>query len=74
MTGSTAHSRGDEIVRALLTQPYPRDPYPLYHELRSLAPVFPSEAGPWILTSYDACALAFRSPLFGQGESAQLVR
>ncbi|HUP74184.1 MAG TPA: cytochrome P450 [Acidimicrobiales bacterium] len=74
MTTGTPRSRGDEIVRALLTQPYPRDPYPLYHELRSIDAVFPSEAGPWILTSYDACALAFRSPLFGQGESAELVR
>ena len=53
-------ARGNEIVQQLLTQPYPRDPYPLYHELRTLAPVFPSDAGPWILTSYDACALAFR--------------
>ena len=66
--------RGNEIVTALLTQPYPRDPYPLYHELRALAPVFQSDAGPWILTSYDACAMAFRSPAFGQGESARLVR
>ncbi|MEO8694680.1 MAG: cytochrome P450 [Acidimicrobiales bacterium] len=67
-------SRGDDIVQQLLTQPYPRDPYPLYHELRSIAPVFRSDAGPWILTSYDACAMAFRSASFGQGESAQLVR
>src|SRR5438128_2698234 len=43
-------------------------------ERRAVAPVFPSEAGPWVLTSYDACALAFRSPAFGQGESAELVR
>jgi cytochrome P450 len=67
-------ARGDEIVRRLLTQPYPHDPYPLYHELRELAPVFPSEAGPWVFTSYEACSLAFRSPAFGQGEAAQLVR
>lgn len=71
---NAVRARGNEIVTALLTQPYPRDPYPLYHELRSLAPVFQSEAGPWILTSYDACAMAFRSPAFGQGESARLVR
>jgi cytochrome P450 len=72
--GNATRSRGDDIVQQLLTQPYPRDPYPLYHELRSLGPVFPSAAGPWILTSYDACALAFRSPAFGQGEAAELVR
>ena len=72
--GSAARSRGDEIVQQLLTQPYPRDPYPLYHELRAIGPVFQSAAGPWILTSYDACALTFRSPAFGQGEAAELVR
>ena len=73
-SGNATRSRGNDIVQQLLTQPYPRDPYPLYHELRALAPVFPSDAGPWILTSYDACAMAFRSPAFGQGESAELVR
>src|SRR5689334_10551078 len=72
--GNAARSRGDEIVQQLLTQPYPRDPYPLYHELRAIGPVFPSAAGPWILTSYEACALTFRSPAFGQGEAAELVR
>lgn len=69
-----SRSRGDDIVRSLLTQPYPRDPYPLYDELRTLDPVFASEAGSWVLTSYDACALVFRSPQFGQGDAAELVR
>ena len=73
-SGNITRSHGDDIVQQLLTQPYPRDPYPLYHELRALDPVFRSQAGPWVLTSYDACALAFRSPAFGQGESAELVR
>ena len=67
-------ARGDEIVAQLLTQPYPRDPYPLYHELRALAPVFRADAGMWVFTSYEACALVFRSPAFGQGEAAELVR
>ena len=66
--------RGDEIVRQLMTLPYPRDPYPLYRELRDLAPVFPSSAGLWVLTSYQACAMVFRSPAFGQGQAAKLVR
>jgi cytochrome P450 len=71
---SAAAVRGNEIVHELLTEPYPYDPYPLYHELRNLAPVFPSDTGMWILTSYSACALALRSPTFGQGEAAKLVR
>jgi cytochrome P450 len=57
-----------------MTQPYPRHPHPLYHELRSVSPVFESDLGMWVLTSYEACALAFRSPAFGQGEAAKLVR
>jgi cytochrome P450 len=30
--------------------------------------------GMWVLTSYQACALVFRSPAFGQGQAAELVR
>jgi cytochrome P450 len=74
VTVLTTAARGDEIVRQLMTPPYPRDPYPLYHELRKLAPVFSSDVGMWILTSYQACSLVFRSPAFGQGQAAQLVR
>src|SRR5690348_15104841 len=69
-----SNARANDIVRTLLTPPYPRDPYPLYHELRALAPVFESDAGPWVMTTYAACATAFRSPAFGQGEAARLVR
>ena len=70
----TISTRGDDIVRELMTPPYPRHPHPLYHELRGLSPVFESEMGMWVLTSYEACALAFRSPAFGQGEAAEVVR
>ena len=74
-TGVATHrSRAEAIIRQLLTKPYPHDPYPLYHELRALDPVFASETGMWVLTSYEACSLVFRSPLFGQGEAAELVR
>ena len=71
---SSRTDRGDAIVRQLMTPPYPRQLHPLYHELRSVSPVFESELGMWVLTSYDACAIAFRSPAFGQGEAAELVR
>ncbi len=67
-------SRGDEIVARLLTQPYPHDPYPLYAELRDLAPVFPSQTGQTVLTTYEAVSTVFRSPSFGQGETVNLVR
>jgi cytochrome P450 len=71
---STMSTRGDDIVRELMTPPYPRHPHPLYHELRDLSPVFESQMGLWVLTSYEACAVAFRSPAFGQGEAAKVVR
>ena len=71
---STISTRGDDIVRELMTPPYPRHPHPLYHELRDLSPVLESQLGMWVLTSYEACALAFRSPSFGQGEAAKVVR
>jgi cytochrome P450 len=71
---TTIQDRGDAIVQELMAPPYPARPYSLYRELRELAPVFESQSGVWVLTSYEACALAFRSPSFGQGEAAQLVR
>jgi cytochrome P450 len=67
-------SRGDEIVAQLLTQPYPHDPYPLYAELRDLAPAFPASMGQWVVTTYDAVSTMFRSASFGQGEAVNLVR
>ena len=42
------------------------DPYPIYHELRSAAPVHRSEAGMWILTRYDDCWATLRDPRFGK--------
>jgi hypothetical protein len=55
---SSVAERGQTIVHELMTQPYPRHPHPLYHELRAISPVFESDQGMWVLTSYDACALA----------------
>jgi cytochrome P450 len=74
MASTTTTARGDEIVGALLTQPYPYDPYPLYAELRELAPVFPSAAGVHVLTTYEGVSTVFRSPQFGQGEAVNLVK
>jgi cytochrome P450 len=73
-TSNGVTTRSDDIVRELMTKPYPRHPQPLYNELRELSPVFETSGGMWILTSYEACALAFRSPAFGQGEAAAIIR
>lgn len=63
----------DEIIRALTTPPFPHDPYPLYAELRELAPVYQSESGMWFASSYEAAATVLRSPTFGQGDGARMI-
>ncbi len=68
------HSRAEAIITALANPPFPDDPYPLYHELRSLAPVYFSESGMCYVTSYEGCSTVFRSAAFGQGEGARRVR
>lgn len=70
MAGDKAH----ELLERLGTAPYPLDPYPLYRELRQVAPVVPSTSGLWYATTYEACAVVFRSPAFGQGEGGRRLR
>jgi cytochrome P450 len=67
-------SRAEAIISELGHPPFPVDPYPLYHELRSLAPVFMSDSGMCYVTTYDGCSTVFRSSGFGQGEGAKRVR
>ncbi len=54
----------ESIVRELFFTPEGRsDPYPRYHRLRDLAPVFHSETlQSWLLTRYDDCKAALRDP------------
>jgi hypothetical protein len=61
--------RADEaeaVATALIRTPEGRsNPYPLYHRLRELAPVFRSEAASgWLLTTYDDCKAVLRDPRF----------
>jgi cytochrome P450 len=62
-------STGDEITidttfdRHLLTPVYLANPYRFYHQLRSEAPVYWSEAmGAWLLTRYSDAEAALRDP------------
>lgn len=54
----------EAVVRELFFTPEGRaDPYPRYHRLRELAPVFHSETlHAWLLTRYDDCKAALRDP------------
>jgi cytochrome P450 len=61
------------IIAALSTPPFPHDPYPLYAELRDLAPVYRSDSGMWFASSYEAAATVLRSPAFGQGQGARMI-
>jgi cytochrome P450 len=63
----------EEIIRTLSTPPFPQNPYPLYAQLRELAPVYRSESKMWFATSYEGAASVLRSPAFGQGEDAKMI-
>jgi cytochrome P450 len=63
----TEHALAAEaVVTELFFTPEGRaDPYPRYHQLRELAPVFRSEKlQAWLLTRYEDCKSALRDPRF----------
>src|SRR6266481_5409311 len=41
------------------------DPYPFYHRLRAVAPVYQTPMGFWVLTRYDDVLTVLRDPRFG---------
>src|SRR5208337_4689297 len=43
------------------------DPYPVFRQLRLLAPVFKAPFGRWFLTGYENTALLLRDRRFGKG-------
>jgi cytochrome P450 len=55
------------LIRLLLTPEGRSDPYPLYRELRDIAPVLRSTFGPVVLSRYDDCLTALRDPRLGRG-------
>jgi cytochrome P450 len=58
----------DEIFAALLLTPEGRaDPYVLYEQLRTEAPVFRSNMNLLVLARYDDCMAALRNPRLGRG-------
>jgi cytochrome P450 len=57
----------DVVVRLFKTSEGRRDPYPLYHRLRELAPVHRSdEVHVWLLSRYEDGAAALRDPRLGK--------
>jgi cytochrome P450 len=49
-----------------------RDPYPLYHRLRELAPVFSSPSYGTLLTRYDDCQAVLRDPRLVRGWATRM--
>jgi cytochrome P450 len=65
----------DVVVHELLQTPEGRrNPYPLYHRLRDLAPVHRTRWGTWFLTRYRDCAAALRDPRLGKDYATQMER
>ena len=67
-------SHAEKIVDRLFLTPEGRsDPYPLYHELRSTAPVHYSEAlEAWFVSPYADVAAIVRDPRFGKDYPRQM--
>ena len=55
------------LIRLLLTPEGRSDPYPLYRQLRDIAPVLRSTFGPVVLSRYNDCLTALRDPRLGRG-------
>ena len=64
----------DDVVLALIEQPAPEDPYPLYHRLREMAPSHPSIIGMRFLTRYDDCLEVLRSPSFDMAVAQTMAK
>ena len=64
MTAPPLDTDFDDVTAQLFRTPEGRrNPFPLYHRLRTLAPVrYSGAVDAWILTGYDDCRSAFRDP------------
>jgi cytochrome P450 len=62
----------EELFNPFLPE-FHADPYPAYHRLRSIAPVYQTPMGFWVLTRYDDVVMALRDPRFGRDGFDQLL-
>jgi len=63
---ATIPARANALMAELMTSTGRADPYPIYHRMREIAPIFRSELGPWVLTRYDDCRAVLRDPRYGK--------
>jgi cytochrome P450 len=65
-TTRATNAQADRLLAELFTTPGHPDPYPLYRELREIAPLHQTEAG-YVAVAYDACDAALRHPAMSCG-------
>lgn len=58
--------------RLFLTAEGRAQPYPLYHQLRAVAPVHHAKMGMWLLSRFDDCWAAMRDPRLGKDYASQI--
>ena len=68
-----SHPAADAVaLRLFQTREGRTDPYPLYHQLRELAPVHRTSFGIWVLTRYGDISAMLRDPRFGKNFASQM--
>ena len=68
-----SHPAADAVAQQLFqTREGRTDPYPLYHQLRELAPVHRTSFGMWILTRYGDISAMLGDPRFGKSFAHQM--
>jgi cytochrome P450 len=66
----------EQAARALsqvLSQDGTIDPYPLYDQMRESAPIFKSDLGLWVVTTYDDCRTVLRDARMGKDWAGFMV-
>lgn len=55
------------LMQVLMTPEGRADPYPLYAQMRAIAPVSRTAIGPLLVTGYEDCLTVLRDPRLGRG-------
>ena len=72
-SGEAVGGDADAVFTALfLTAEGRANPYPLYEQLRRIAPVHRTRLGMWLLSRYDDCWAALRDPRLGKSYARQI--
>jgi cytochrome P450 len=70
VTGVVVNQEIDALLDVLVTAEGQQDPYPIYQQLRTMAPVAMAPDGALVLTRYADCDALLRNPQCGHGAVA----